>query len=115
MQRPFDGGMLSPVITSAEHAARLSGILYLAPVVFVLAIIVAFVALMVWASRNDRGDDEGGGDERRGGGGGGHPEPRPPQPEGEPEWWPEFERQFAGHVKARELASRRRRKLTPAR
>jgi hypothetical protein len=98
---------------SGGQAARLSGILYLLPVLFVLAIMLAFVALMIWAARSDRGDDDEGGDGRRGGGGGGHREPRPPHPEGEPLWWPEFERQFERYTREREHAPLR--EATPAR
>ena len=101
------------VMESAGQAARLSGVLYLLPVLFVLAIMLAFVALMVWAAWSDQGDDDEGGDDRRGGGDGGHPEPWPPHPEGEPLWWPEFERQFARYTRERESTARR--EPTPAR
>lgn len=101
------------MIASTGQAAKLSGIVYLVPVLFVLALMLAIVALMVWAGRSGQGDDDGEGDDRRGGGPPGHPEPRPPHPEGEPLWWPEFERQFARYAKEREEASRRA--LSPAR
>lgn len=51
-----------------------------------------------WGSSDDDGGDAGGGGT---GGGGGSPSPRGPQPDGEPDWWPEFERAFAAHVNAR--------------
>ena len=98
---------------SAGQAAKLSGVVYLVPVLFVLAIMLAFVALMVWAARSDHGDDDEGEDGRRGGGGGGQRAPRPPHPDGEPLWWPEFERQFEHYAREREHASRR--EPTPAR
>lgn len=44
----------------------------------------------------DDGDDSDHGDD--GGGWGGHGTPRGRPPDGDPEWWPEFERQFAEHV-----------------
>jgi hypothetical protein len=47
------------------------------------------------SQEDDDGDDSGSG----GGGGPRRPTP-PPQPGGDPVWWPEFERQFAAHVRS---------------
>jgi hypothetical protein len=68
-------------------------------------IVIAAVAGEVWlvmAARpgTDEGEDsdDGGGGLRRDDAGGA---PRPPQPPAagtDPEWWPEFESQFASHV-----------------
>ena len=54
------------------------------------------------APGRDRPDDgPGGGDD-------GHRRPhRPPDPGGEAPWWPDFERQFARYVAARQAASMR--------
>lgn len=71
----------------------------------VLAPLMASAAIWIWQlvdfiRRSDKpdNDDNGGG----GGGGGGEPHPRAPQPDFEPDWWPEFEREFGGYVRSRE-------------
>jgi hypothetical protein len=62
-----------------------------------LAIMVA-VAITVASRRatRRRGDD----DTDFGGGGGGRGPDAPRDPEGDPAWWPEFERQFADYANA---------------
>lgn len=70
-----------------------------ASVLLVLVVTIAGVWLLVRLVRWDPGDDDGGGG-GGGGGGGDTPPPRAPLPDGEPDWWPEFERAFADHVNA---------------
>lgn len=67
----------------------------------------AVCSVREWQRRGDAGHDEGDGDD---GGGGGGRRRKPPPPvgprDGDPVWWPEFEREFAAYVANR---------LTPAR
>jgi hypothetical protein len=67
-------------------------------------IAVAVVAGKVWLTMAAHGRTDGGEDSDDGGGGLRRDDgvaPRPPQPPTtgtDPEWWPEFEHQFAAHV-----------------
>jgi hypothetical protein len=72
------------------------------------AVGIAFLALMTFGglaigllarrARPSQEDDDG---DSGSGGGGGPRRPTPPQqPGGDPVWWPEFERQFAAHVRS---------------
>ena len=88
----------------------------------IVGVVVFAVLLAAWvfrllvddspgAGESDEGEDGGG----RGGGGRGPKRPRPEDPEpthGDPEWWAEFERQFAAYVEltALEVPSRERRR-----
>jgi hypothetical protein len=69
----------------------------------VLAVTLTGIWLLVWSARlaNPGGDDD---TERSGGPGGRGPEtpsPPAPRPDGDPDWWPEFERAFAAYVASR--------------
>jgi hypothetical protein len=76
---------------------------------FMLVVVITLVGIWllvrVASSPSDSGEDDGGdGGERGGGpdgGGGGTPPGPGPRPEGDPDWWPEFERAFAAHVNGR--------------
>jgi hypothetical protein len=85
----------------AAHAAT-AGSLWLGhvlPGVLLLAYVAGVTWLFVWLLRRsdvdgDEGDDDGGGGLRID-----PTPPRPvPSPDSEPEWWPQFERDFAAHV-----------------
>jgi hypothetical protein len=70
--------------------AVLSIVIAATAIVFVIAAIAARLS-----PPRRRGDD----DDTDFGGGGGRRGPKAPNdPEGDPAWWPEFERQFAAHV-----------------
>lgn len=101
----------------ASFALAITGVMFAAPmsvpewtrVVAVVAMVAGFYALI--AALDSIGGAPGGGDDDHGHG--------PDTPTGrdggpgslEPEWWPEFERQFAGYV-ARRSAARRWRDLS---
>jgi len=70
----------------------------LVSVIAAIAIMVA-VAITVASLRaaRRRGDDD---DAGPGSGGGGHGPDAPRGPDGDPWWWPEFERQFADYANA---------------
>ena len=79
----------------------LLGASHLAALVWTSGILVATLAVLVSglvavprrrAPESDDGDDTDDG----GGGGGG------PRPDGEPPWWPDFEREFREHARSRE-------------
>lgn len=75
---------------------------YLATALILSAI--AGVAIYSWWAVDGRGRGGGDSDDDDGGGGPGRGRGRiPPKgsPGGDPEWWPEFEGQFAEHVRAR--------------
>jgi hypothetical protein len=63
----------------------------------VMACVAAIVVLVPSQPPGDDGDEDGGF-----GPGGEGPGPRPPdaprEPDSDPEWWPEFEQQFAAYV-----------------
>ena len=69
-------------------------------------LVVRFLAPSATRSQEDEDSDSGSG----GGAGPRRPE-RPPSPGGGPVWWPEFERQFAAHVRSRSQEGRRPREL----
>lgn len=76
----------------------------------ILLSLIAVTAAIHAATCDQPGDDPGDGHDGRG-----RPGPANPGRDGgggdEPEWWPEFERQFAGYVSAVE---RRRRSAAPS-
>jgi len=74
----------------------------------VLTVTVVVIVGLSNGHENDDGTDEGG----PGGQGPKPPDLGPSDPD--PVWWPEFERQFAAHVCAREGADRRQRDRTGA-
>lgn len=93
--------LTSPQIPGHTAVTNLTGSL-----VAFLAMCVAmcvFVGAVLLLSRHGHGGDDNG----DGGGGGGwgrddrRPSPPDPRPDGEPGWWPDFERQFAAYVKQR--------------
>lgn len=69
---------------------------------------LAFRFLAPGARRSQEDED---GDPGSGGGGGPRPPKRPPSPEGDPVWWPEFERRFAAYVRSRSREGRPTRRL----
>jgi len=74
-----------------------------AAVLFVLGWIMLIVVVMRGADGESGGEDDSG----WGHGGGGSRSPDAPRPpEGDPVWWPEFERQFAAHVERRQAGAR---------
>jgi hypothetical protein len=91
---------------NGEARPELSPLLGYASFLLVVVITLVGIWLLVRvASQSDSGDDDGGdGGERGGGpdgGGGGTPPGPGPRPDGDPDWWPEFERAFAAHVSTR--------------
>jgi hypothetical protein len=52
----------------------------------------------------DEPDDDD--DREDGGGGGRRPTPPGPRSSPEPDWWPEFERQFAAYMQSRRVPTR---------
>jgi hypothetical protein len=97
--------MTAAVVSAAlVHAAGAAGssswIACVAPVVLLVGFIFGAPQFGAWLiprwQRSDDDPDDGDGD-----GGGGHgADPTPPThpPASDPEWWPEFEREFAAHV-----------------
>lgn len=89
---------------SVAHSATTTGRLGLAMTLVAFAVMfVPFAIVLFIACRaSDRSrSDEGDGDSGRGGGGPGgprRPTGGPPLPDGDPAWWPEFERQFLAYV-----------------
>ena len=89
---------------SVTHGAAGSGGSVITAVLGSLLVLLVPCGIMLFGtrlpprprSRDDEGPDSGWGR----GGGGGPPGPGggPPQPETGPDWWPEFERQFAAYV-----------------
>ena len=87
--------------TTTHHATAAtsweSGLAVAVLVMLVLAGVTLAVLRMPPYPGGDEDADSGPGR----GGSGRWPPAGPRQPEGEPEWWPEFERQFAAHVAGR--------------
>lgn len=79
----------------------------LIPLYTILTALTLFIVFVVF--RRGRGSDDDGGGGRGGGSGDRRPSPRDPRPDGEPSWWPEFEREFAAHVSSRTTANFARR------
>jgi hypothetical protein len=113
-------GMRTPLRALAGFASlalAITGVLFAAPmsvpewtrVVAIVAMVAGFYALI--AAFDSIGGAPGGGDDDHGHG----PDPPTGRDGGpgslEPQWWPEFERQFASYV-ARRSASRRWRDLS---
>ena len=69
------------------------------------------LAFRFLAPRATRSQEDEDGDPGSGGGGGPRPPKRPPSPEGDPVWWPEFERRFAAYVRSRSQEGRPTRRL----
>ena len=77
---------------------------YVAPALLLLGLVLVVwgVWFAVWSiSRWARGGDDPGPDDGGGGMGEGNPTPPAHSPDSEPEWWPEFEREFAYYVRRR--------------
>lgn len=94
------GAIVVQAPPAPPHApSSLEWVAYLAPS---LAALIAGIWIMLRIARqggesgDDPGEDGGGG-----GGGGRRPKPPDPQPDFDPKWWPEFERQFAAYVRCR--------------
>jgi hypothetical protein len=86
------------------HSAGRAG---LSPaIVFVPLLPILVFALCVIVDRSRPVDDSDGGGGRDGGSG--PPMPKGPAPGAQPDWWPEFERQFAAHVAAASADARMR-------
>jgi hypothetical protein len=71
-----------------------------ASIALVLMITIAGIWVLVHVARHEGSGDDDDSDrgEDPGGGGPGVPSPPSPRPDGDPDWWPEFERAFASHV-----------------
>ena len=100
------GSDLLFAVVPGEGRPQLSPLLGYASFMLVVTITCLGVWLLVrTARRADTGGDDGGDGEESGGGpgggGGGTPRGPGPRPDGDPDWWPEFERSFAAHVNAR--------------
>jgi hypothetical protein len=93
------------VTASLDHAGHASAgwITCVASVIVLVGFIAGAPWFGAWSVRRRKpgggGSDEGYG----GGGGGGGGAPTPPNrpPDADPEWWPDFERQFAAYVEDR--------------
>jgi hypothetical protein len=84
---------------STAHLAGPTGWVAYVPVVSLLAFAASCVVFAWWSvRRSDGGADDPDDGETGGGGWGRGPTPTCPRPDGEPDWWPEFERQFAAYV-----------------
>ena len=85
----------------AHHAmAAASWETGLAVVIMVMLVLAGVTLAVLRMPRYPGGDEDSDSGPGRGGPGR-WPPPGPRTPEGEPEWWPEFERQFAAHVAGR--------------
>jgi len=100
-------GIMFAAIGRAEGSASWIGVVACA--LILLAFMSGIICLAVcsvrgWKPPGDGSDDDDGG----GGGGGGGVDLTPPNrsPDADPEWWPEFERQFAAYVKSRRARQR---------
>jgi len=89
---------------SGRTGQSVSWIGLVACAVILLAFMAGIIWLAAWSVRGSMvfGEGSGDGDDEAGGGGWGL-DPTPPNrsPDTDPEWWPEFERQFAAYVKSR--------------
>jgi hypothetical protein len=83
----------------AAHAPRSGGLLDYVWLLVPIGFAVSCVWLAWWSSRRFTGGAEDWNDGDSGGGGWGRgPRPKTPPPNSDPEWWPEFERQFAVYL-----------------
>jgi hypothetical protein len=88
---------MSAALSHSGHAPGWVG------AVAAVGVVLAFMLCAPWlAARSLRrrrlGDDSDDGDGFGGGGGGRRPTPPNRPPDADPEWWPEFEREFATYV-----------------
>jgi hypothetical protein len=95
---------LAGALAADRRAGSGSWLAYVVSVLVLLGAMCGTYYLCVVLDRRARdrgdsteGDGEGGGGAKRGGG---RVPPKPPSGT-DPEWWPEFERQFADHVRCR--------------
>jgi hypothetical protein len=88
-------GVASPPLQGHPHAATAAAL-----IVYLSLLVLAgiWVAVHVARHRDEPGDDDSDHDE---GGGLRRPKPTGPRPDPGPDWWPEFERQFAAYVESR--------------
>jgi hypothetical protein len=89
--RPAYHGGLGGTSTPAWTVALIAGIVVLTLVGAAWLVIIAF-------RQRPQHEDDDDANPGFGGGGSGRPPDGPCGPGSEPEWWPEFERQFAAHV-----------------
>jgi hypothetical protein len=83
----------------AGPALGAGGWLSYVPVMSCFVFAASCVWLACWSARRSDGDGDDSDEGERGGGGWGRgPTPSCPPPDADPEWWPEFERQFAAYV-----------------
>jgi hypothetical protein len=100
--------MMALAVAQAEHTTWLGFVVAAVPVCACLGL---GVWLILETVRPDPEDDGGDHDDGEGGGGGGgrrgprRPEPRPSLPD-DPEWWPQFERDFAEYLNTRRDTTR---------
>jgi hypothetical protein len=74
--------------------------------ILLLSGLIAFCAIFVWLAVRHGEDGTGDSDYGDlGGGWGGGPTPPDPSPNGDPEWWSEFEREFAAYVDGQRVAA----------
>ncbi|HZE05659.1 MAG TPA: hypothetical protein VE127_10570, partial [Solirubrobacteraceae bacterium] len=86
---------------AADTAGPVSWVVYIAisAVLFLFLAGVVFVCVSIIRDTAPRDDDT---DEGDGGGGQRRDPPSPPRPrDSDPEWWPDFEREFAAYVSRR--------------
>jgi hypothetical protein len=93
-------------------AVRAGGTIPAWQAVIIVAFCVAIIIGVFVFGAGGRGGMRGGDDLDGGGDGPGGRDPGPPQPGGgaskDPDWWPEFERQFAAYVATRRRAASQR-------
>jgi hypothetical protein len=100
---------LALAVGQTDHASWLGFVVAAVPVCACLGL---GVWLIVATGREDSDEDGGDNGDGEGGGGGGgrrgprHPEPGPSLPDDDPEWWPQFERDFADYLQARRDTTR---------
>ena len=87
--------------STAHHATAAAGWETSLAVVVLVMVVLAGARLASLRMPPNPGSDDDTDSGPGHGGPDGRPPPGPRQPEGEPGWWPEFERQFAAHVASR--------------
>jgi len=81
------------------HSPGSGGWLRNVPFILYLVFAASCMAFAWWSVRRSGPGADDSDDGETGGGGWGHrPTPSGPPPDADPDWWPEFERQFAAYV-----------------
>lgn len=94
-----------PSLAELPYGAAAPGWEWILCVGLFFAFVGAGISVMVYLARHlDEPDDDD--DRDNGGGGGRRPDPPGPRSSPEPDWWPEFERQFASYLQSRHVPTR---------